>query len=46
MTPLLALGITEVRARPDDIDVSNQTVVGRVAVMEASMDMNAGLGGL
>ena len=46
MTPLLALGITELRARPEDIEVSNQRAVGRVAVLEASMNMNVGLGGL
>lgn len=45
MTPLLALTVTELRLRVEDVEVSNRTVNGRVAVLEASVDRDAFFGG-
>lgn len=46
ITPLLALTVTELRLRVEDVDVSDRTVDGRVAVLEASVDRGAFFGGL
>ncbi|MDZ7688293.1 MAG: hypothetical protein U5J64_06145 [Halobacteriales archaeon] len=46
MTPLLALAVTQFDIRVEEVDVSEQTTVGRVAVLEASMGIDAIFGGL
>lgn len=46
LTPLLAVAVTELNLGLGDVDVSDQTTVGRVAVLEASVERSAFFGGL
>lgn len=46
LTPILALAVTELNVRPEDIEVTNQTTEGRVAILNASVERSAFFGGL
>jgi hypothetical protein len=46
LTPILGLAVTELNVRPEDVEVTNQTTEGRVAVLNASVERNAFFGGL